>query len=131
MFTIEQIEEAHGKVQSGADFPAYIRDLATLGVERYETFVADGLTNFYGPGDVKVGSGTAHEPLAVAHTADMAGFNEALKSHQQGGTDYPTFLADCAKHGVEKWEVKVGEGTCTYYDKTGRIVLEESIPPVE
>ncbi|WP_341835313.1 DUF1398 family protein [Chitinophaga pollutisoli] len=131
MFTIDQIEEAHGKVQSGADFPAYIRELAQLGVKRYETFVSDGHTDYYGPHDEKSDTHASHTPLEVAHTADVAGFNEALKVHQQGGTSYPEFLADCAKHGVEKWEVKVDEGTCTYYDKTGRVVLEESIPPAE
>lgn len=27
MFTVEQIENAHGKVQSGSDFPSYIREI--------------------------------------------------------------------------------------------------------
>ncbi|MGF7024877.1 MULTISPECIES: DUF1398 domain-containing protein [Sphingobacterium] len=31
MFTIEQIEAAHSNVKSGADFPAYIRDIKKLG----------------------------------------------------------------------------------------------------
>ena len=36
MFTVEQIKAAHSKVQSGADFPAYIREIKELGVTHYE-----------------------------------------------------------------------------------------------
>ena len=32
MFTLEQIKLAHSKVKSGADFPAYIKELKALGV---------------------------------------------------------------------------------------------------
>lgn len=39
MFTIEQIQQAHSKVKSGADLPAYIRGLKQMGVLHYETFV--------------------------------------------------------------------------------------------
>jgi hypothetical protein len=35
MFTIEQIKQAHVKVKSGADFPAYIKYLKQLGVRYY------------------------------------------------------------------------------------------------
>ena len=31
MFTAEQIKAAHSKVQSGADFPAYIKAIKALG----------------------------------------------------------------------------------------------------
>lgn len=51
MFTIEQIGVAHSKVKSGADFPAYIRELKKLGVVHYKTFVADGHTDYYGAND--------------------------------------------------------------------------------
>ena len=51
-----------------------------------------------------------------------------LKTHQQGGTDYPTFCNDCAKSGVEKWIVDMKRMTCTYYDKKGNEMLVEQIP---
>ena len=31
MFTIEQIETAHSKMKSGAEFPSYINDIKQLG----------------------------------------------------------------------------------------------------
>ena len=49
MFTQEQISSSHSKVKSGAGFPAYINELKQLGVTHYETFVADGHTDFSVP----------------------------------------------------------------------------------
>lgn len=37
MFTIEEIEKAHEKVQSGVDFPLYIQEIKQLGVISFET----------------------------------------------------------------------------------------------
>ena len=46
MFTVEQIKTAHGKVKSGADFPAYINEVKKLGVSFYE-YVYDRVTRQY------------------------------------------------------------------------------------
>lgn len=128
MFTLDQIKTAHAKVKSGADFPAYIRDLKQLGVLAYETFVQDGHTDYYGSGDVKVSSGGQYADLAIAHTADKDQFKADLTAHQQGRTGYPTFCSDCAKSGVEKWVVDLQNMTCTYFDPAGNIFLTEQVP---
>ncbi len=57
-------------------------------------------------------------------------FINRLKFHQQGQTDYMTFCNDCAKTGVEMWMVDTKELTCTYYDISGKKMLEEKIPTV-
>lgn len=128
MFTIEQIKEAHGKVKSGADFPSYIQDLKKLGVTYYETFVADGHTDYYGVNDYKIISPAKYEMLTVAEKSNDEQFKADLKTHQDGNTDYPTFCADCAKSGIEKWAVCMVKMTCTYYDKAGKEMLVEEIP---
>lgn len=51
MFTLEQIKEAHSKVKSGADFPAYIQDMKELGVQLYTHYVADGHIVYKGAND--------------------------------------------------------------------------------
>lgn len=33
MFTVEQIETAHDKVKTGADFPNYIQEIKQMGVK--------------------------------------------------------------------------------------------------
>ena len=38
------------------------------------------------------------------------------------------FCQDSANAGVEKWTVDTTTMTCIYYDKAGKMVLEEEIP---
>lgn len=56
MFTIQQIQEAHAKVKSGADFPKYMQDIMALGVTSFETFVFDNHTNYYGKDNFQIAS---------------------------------------------------------------------------
>lgn len=128
MFTIQQIEEAHAKVKSGADFPSYMQDIIALGVTSFETFVFDNHTNYYGKNDFKITSEGFSEVLTINEKSDIATFKSDLKAHQQGQTDYRTFLQDCAKSGIEKWIVVMGAMTCIYYDTAGNEVLVEKIP---
>lgn len=128
MFTLDQIKAAHSQVKSGADFPAYIRDLKQLGVISYVTFVKDGHTDYSGSGDFKISSSARYADLQIATEVNVSQFKADLKAHQQGKTDYPTFCSDCAKSGIEKWIVNLTKMTCTYFDKTGNEVLVEQVP---
>lgn len=128
MFTVDQIKAAHSKVKSGADFPAYVQDLIKLGVASYNTYVADGHTDYYGANGYKTTSPARYDSLVVAEQSNDAEFKTKLKEHQQGKSDYPTFIRQCAEWGVYKWVVLMDKMTCTYYDKTGKELLVETIP---
>lgn len=128
MFTIEQIKAAHSKVKSGVDFPAYIKDIKKLGVTSYETFVTDGHTDYYGSNNYRITSSAKYEALVVSETSDTDQFKTDLKAHQQGKTDYLTFIGMCARFGIDKWAVFMEQMTCTYYDKAGNEILVEQIP---
>lgn len=128
MFTIQQIQEAHSRVKSGADFPQYMQDIIMLGVTSFETFVSDNRTHYYGENNYIVSSEPSPEILSIAAKCDAEQFQSDLKAHQQGKTDYQTFLKDCAKSGIEKWIVVMDKKTCSYYDTTGNEVLVETIP---
>jgi uncharacterized protein YbcV (DUF1398 family) len=128
MFTLEQLKTAHAQVTSGADFPRYIQAIKTLGVVSYETFVADGHTDYAGKDHYTIASPARYAPLVIATTPDAETFTQELKAHQQGKTDYPTFCGVCASTGVNKWVVRLEAMTCTYYDVAGREVLVEKIP---
>lgn len=130
MFTIQQIHEAHAKVKSGADFPKYMQDIIALGVASFETFVFDNHTHYYGVIDFQIASEGFSETLTIADESNVEQFKSDLKSHQQGNTDYMTFLNDCAKSGVEKWIVVMDKMTCSYYDKAGNEMVVEVIPSV-
>ncbi|MES2748485.1 MAG: DUF1398 family protein [Bacteroidota bacterium] len=128
MFTIPQIKAAHSKVKSGADFPQYMQDIIQLGVTSFETFVFDNHTDYFGQNDFKISSEGRSELLVIADESNIDQFKSDLKIHQQGKTDYATFLVDCAKSGVEKWVVVMDRMTCSYYDKSGNVMLLEKIP---
>ena len=128
MFTIEQIKNAHSKVKSGADFPAYIREIKQLGVTSYEVFVTDGSTTYSGENNYKTAAPAKYEIMPIAPKTDATQFLADLKAHQQGKTNYMSFCADCAKSGIEKWIVLIDKMTCTYYDLAGNEILKEEIP---
>lgn len=128
MFTLEQIKAAHSKVKSGADFPAYIQEIKKMGVTFYETFVTDGHTDYYGANNYKTISPAKYETLTIAEISNADQFKVDLKAHQQGKTDYLTFIGMCATIGIEKWKVYMENMTCVYYDKAGNEILIEQIP---
>lgn len=128
MFTAEQIMAAHAQVKSGADFPSYIQAIKAMGVTHYEAYVTDGHTDYHGTNNHTATVAAKYAPVAIATEYDEDGFTAILKAHQQGKTDYRTFIADCARMGVDKWQVCLEQMTCTYYSGTGQPVLVETIP---
>jgi uncharacterized protein YbcV (DUF1398 family) len=128
MFTIQQIEDAHSKVKSGADFPKYIQDIKQLGVMCFETYVFDCHTTYFGQNDFQTKSQAQYNDLIIADKSDKNRFLQYLKIHQQGETNYLTFCGHCAETGVEKWIVDIDKLTCVYYDKAGNELLAEVIP---
>jgi len=127
MFTAEDVKAAHSKVKSGADFPAYIQEIKSMGVTHYECYVSDGHTDYHSSSHT-ARVAPKYPEVQIAETVDRDTFVIELKAHQQGKTDYITFIRMCAKTGIDKWIIDISAMTCTYYDKSGGKVLEETIP---
>lgn len=66
MFTIQQIQNAHARVKSGADFPAYIQDLKQLGVRSFVTFVVDSHTEYWGENNYHIASSRLYADIVIA-----------------------------------------------------------------
>jgi uncharacterized protein YbcV (DUF1398 family) len=128
MFTVEQIEKAHKKVKSGADFPRYIQEIKKLGVKGFETWVKDSHTEYFGENTFSAKSKSKYHELIISENSNKEDFKTQLKNHQEGKTDYFTFCKDCAETGIEKWVVSLDKMTCIYYDKIGNEILVEQIP---
>ena len=128
MFTVEQIKAAHSKVKSGADFPAYIKEIKALGVTHYEAYVTDGHIDYHGTNNYTAKVPAKYDPLVIATTSKGEEFKAELVAHQQGKTDFLTFIKMSATFGIEKWAICMDKMTCTYYDKGGNEVLIEEIP---
>src|SRR3546814_19030873 len=123
MLTAEQIKAAHIKVRSGADFPAYIKEIKSLGVTYYETFVTDGHTDYYGANDYKTTSDAKYAALDIADVVNVEQFKTDLKEHQQGKTDSLTFINMCDAFGIEKWSFRMDKMIC----KIGRASCREGV----
>jgi len=130
MFTLAQIETAHRKVKSGAEFPKYIQEIKAIGVIAFETWVFDSHTKYFGLNDFQTQSTPKYDELSIANKCEKQEFNLCLKTHQKGETDYFTFCKDCAATGIEKWMVNLERMTCSYYDKAGDEILVEDIPSI-
>jgi len=128
MFTAELIKAAHSKVKSGADFPSYIKEIKELGVTHYEAYVTDGHIDYHGADNYTAKVPAKYDPLAIADTSKAEEFKAELLAHQQGKTDFLTFIKMCATFGIKKWAICIDKMTCTYYDKAGKEILTEQIP---
>lgn len=128
MFTVEQIKAAHTKVKSGADFPSYIKEIKALGVTHYEAYVADGHIDYHGANEHTAKVPAKYDTLQIADAPKKDQFKAELLAHQQGKTDFLTFIKMCAVFGVEKWQICMDAMTCTYFDKKGEEILVEEIP---
>ena len=130
MFSTDQIKAAHSKVKSGADFPTYIQEIKALGVSHYEAYVSDGHIDYHSGKDYTARVAAKYEPIVINNTLRTEEFKAGLKAHQEGKTDFLSFITMCADTGVEKWTICMDKMTCTYFDKTGNIVLIEEIPGI-
>lgn len=128
MFTVDQLKAAHGKVKSGADFPAYIKEIKALGVTHYEAYVADGHIDYHGMNDHTAKVPAKYDRLTIADVCKEEEFKMELLAHQQGKTDFLTFIKMCATCGVEKWSIRMDQMICTYFDQKGNAILVEAIP---
>lgn len=127
MFTIEQIKEAHAKVKSGSDFPQFAQALKALNIRAFDYYVIDGREVYYGIDEQNLYV-DAKYPNVQIESLNKQQFIEDLKRHQQGETDFPGFLKDCAKSGIGSWQVHLEDKTCTYFDIQMEKIWVEEIP---
>lgn len=127
VFTIEQIDELHDRLGTAEKLVDYVGSLAALGVVRYDSFVADGHSEYVGLDGERVASSPVHETVTVAGDVDRQAFVDHLKRHERGETGYLEMSKGLADSGVQKWTVDTHAMTMTFYDGTGAALLVERI----
>jgi len=127
MFTIEQINDLHDRLGSAKTLLEYLRALKTIGVERYDSYLADGHSEYFGQDGYRIVSLPVHELLHVAETGQRETFLQHLRRHERRETTYLEMSRGLAQSGIEKWTFDTGSMTITYYDKAGREMLVEQI----
>jgi uncharacterized protein YbcV (DUF1398 family) len=127
MFTLEEIIDLHDRLGSARTFGEYVRALRALGVERYDSYLADGHSEYFGRGSHRIVSPPVHEVLPVAEIGQRETFLEHLRRHEQRQTTYLEMSRGLAQSGIEKWIVDTSRMTMTFCDKAGTEMLVERI----
>lgn len=127
MFTLEQIDDIHDRLGRQDTLGQYLQALNAIGVERSDSFIADGHSEHFGKGNETVVTPPTHEVLAIAGTSSRNGLVEHLARHSQGKTSYVEMSKGLADSGVEKWSFDTSALTIAYYDKAGNELLVEAV----
>jgi uncharacterized protein YbcV (DUF1398 family) len=88
VFTIEDINDLHAQLGSARTFPEYVRALRAIGVERYDSYLADGHSEYFGQGGHRVDSPSVHEVLPIAKIGQRETFLDHLRSRERRQTTY-------------------------------------------
>jgi uncharacterized protein YbcV (DUF1398 family) len=127
MFTIEQINDVHDRLGNAETLFEYVRALNAIGVEKYDSYLTDGHSEYFGKDGYKLRSDPAHEKLTIAEISNRENFLAHLKLHEQGKTSYVEMSLGLAESGIEKWTVDTNNPTMIFYDKAGSEMLVEQI----
>jgi uncharacterized protein YbcV (DUF1398 family) len=127
MFTLEQINDIHDRLSKAETLSQYLEALKSIGVDKCESFITDGHSEYFGKGGHKVVSPPAHEKLSIAETRNRESFLEHLNLHSQGKTTYLEMSKGLADSGIEKWTFDTNKMRITYYDRDGNEILVEAI----
>jgi len=127
MFTLEQINDVHARLAKAKTFSEYVQALREFGVERYDSYVADGHSEYFGQDGYRIVSPPVHEVLPVATTSQRKTFLQHLRRHERRETTYLEMSWGLAESGIEKWTVDTARMTMTFSDKAGKEILVAQI----
>jgi len=124
MFNLEQIKRIHDQLGKRATLLQYLQ---AVGVDKCDSFICDGHSEYFGREGHKVVSSSAHEKLKIAEVGNREDFIKHLNLHSQRKTTYLEMSRGLADGGVEKWTFDTNKMTMTYYDRGGNVMLVEEI----
>lgn len=127
MFTLEQITDIHDRLGNSDTLGAYLGALRDIGVETYDSYIADGHSEYFGVDGQKLIGPAFHETFDIAETCDKEQFLQFMQQVEQGGVGYVEMSKALADNGVEKWTFDTAKLTITYLDKAGNVLLAEEL----
>ena len=66
MFTLEEINDIHDRLGEAETLPQYLEALKNIGVDKYDSFITDGHSEYFGKGDYKIVSPLSVTPAPTA-----------------------------------------------------------------
>ena len=126
MFTLDQINKIHERYGKKDSLVAYLKALKEIGVEKEESFVSDGHSE-YSRQNHKISSPPSHEKLNISKEVNHEEFLKHLSLHNEGKTSYLAMSNGLAGSGIEKWCFDTEKMTLTYYNSEGGEMLVEEL----
>jgi hypothetical protein len=88
MFNLEQINRIHGQLGKAATLPQYLQARKAIGVDKCDSFITDGHSEYFGKQGHKAVSPSTHEKLKIADVSNREDFIRPLNLHRQRKTSY-------------------------------------------
>lgn len=111
----EGIKQAFSVAGTGKEFPMVVHLLKNAGVKSYDFILEQGISIFYGEdGSVVANPPRFEQQLHIAETFNTELLQASLKVHQQGETDFMTFVHQAAEAGCVKWITDMKKMTVIY-----------------
>ncbi|HTD02261.1 DUF1398 family protein [Undibacterium sp.] len=126
-FTLREIENAHAGVTSEI-VGQYLKDLYSLGVVSYTTYISDGHSEYFDENGDKLASEAIHDSYEISHEANDVAARRAIELHGCKVTDYLSFSKQLAEAGVCKWAMNPIAMTCTFYSMSSDQMSIDNIP---
>jgi len=101
MFTIEQIDDLHARLGSANTLPEHVQALKTLGIERYDPYLADGHSEYFGQAARGSSRHRCTRCLRVAETGQRDTFLQHLRRHEQRNDGRRDVHGPCAERDRE------------------------------
>jgi len=127
MFTLEQINDVHDRLGKKETLLSYVRALNAIGVEKYDSYITDGHSEFVDKDAQRVESPPANAALPINDVSDGQQARKHLDLHTQGKSSYLEMSEGLADSGVEKWTVDINKMTMVFYDKQENELLVEKV----
>jgi uncharacterized protein YbcV (DUF1398 family) len=131
VLTAETLRAIYSRPRTGADFPALVRELKSVGIVSYDHVIETGANVFHGKNGETLtlpNMGPAHP---VSDRPNLDALKKIISEHQRGLSNYPELCRLVGEVGVEKWVCDLRAMTCSYFDKAGHKMHVEQIPTGE
>lgn len=112
------------KANANGDFLELVKSLKAIGITKFQTCASTAKSMYFDQAGNTVYDQTDFFNFPIGKL-DVETFKQALVQHQQGKTDFPTWLQVTAASGIGYWIVDLSDSTCIYYDLNDNPVYTE------
>ena len=127
-FTIEMIKTLKNDPEIRSSFPKFVQELKKIGVNKYEYLVESGVTKYYDEHENSIFSEDDIKINFINNVSSKEKLEKAIKIHQNGETDFQTFLKQAGEAGIIRWECDLAGMNVIYFDRNSNVIIQEKIP---